>query len=418
MHNRTTRSQFQPPFHLETENPEDSTPFRLPATELLPKLPAHLTADRQFTPLGPRPGYPLLQPASSRRLVIRPHFARPGKLVRKKRILLGLFFLLLAGVFSIWLSTRVADVTIYQVSAQDATQYISGGGVIFPRQQLSLSYPLPEKAVAVFVKAGDEVTPNQALLKLDPTQVNAQIKQLSDDVAAAQAYLASVSASGTASAIALAQQQYSLAKSKYNAFVTGSSPLLLHNGNLISPMRGVVTTVNISPGEVFAANMPLLIIMDESIVIVHAKIPLANLAQVHTGMQAIATPSALPDLNFKGTISAIVPQADPQTDTFEVWVSIKNASQTLLPGMSAFVRIQSTGHAFAVPRPSILSPDKEPIAFVVRDQHAYIQHVHLTGEVEDKLLVDAGLARDDNIVLVGQYQLRDGQPIRVQSVEK
>jgi RND family efflux transporter MFP subunit len=305
-----------------------------------------------------------------------------------------------------------------RVDAQDATPYISGGGVVFPRQQLSLSYPLPEKALAVFVKAGDEVAPNQPLLKLDPTQLNAQAKQLADDVAAARAYLTSVSANGSASAIALAQQQYALAKSKYNAFVAGSSPLLLHNGNLISPMRGVVTTVNISPGEAFAANMPLLIIMDESVVIVHVKVPLANLSQVHTGMQAIATPSALPDLNFKGTISAIVPQADPQTDTFEVWVSIENSSKTLLPGMSVFVRIQSTGRALVVPRPGILHPDKNPVAFVVRDQHAYLQQVHVAGEVRDELLVDAGLTRGDNIVLVGQYQLRDGQAIRVQSVEK
>lgn len=416
MDNHTPRSQFQPPFRPEAESSGDFTPFCLPTTEL---LPARLKPDRQFATLGPKPAY--AQRVSSRRLLIGPRFALPGKLVRKKSILLGLFFLLLASVFFIsifFLSTRTADVTLYQVSAQDTTPYISGGGVIFPRQQLSLSYPLPEKALAVFVKVGDEVAPNQPLVKLDPTQLNAQAKQLSDDVAAAHAYLASVSASGTASAIALARQQYSLAKSKYNAFVAGSSPLLLHNGNLISPMRGVVTTVNISPGEVFAANMPLLIIMDESTVIVHVKVPLANLSQVHTGMQAIATPSALPDLNFKGTISAIVPQADPQTDTFEVWVSIENPSKTLLPGMSVFVRIQAAGRALVVPRPGILNPDKDPVAFVVHDQHAYVQHVHVAGEVRDELLVDAGLERGDIIVLVGQYQLRDGQAIRVQSVEK
>jgi RND family efflux transporter MFP subunit len=365
--------------------------------------------------LGPKPQYAPLQHVSARRLALRPRISLPGKLTWKNIIPLCLFILLLASVFSVWLSTRAADVTLYEVSAQNTTQYISGGGVVFPNQQLSLSYPLPEKVLAVFVKVGDEVAPNQSLLKLDPTQLNAQIKQLSDDVAAAHAYLASVSASGSSSAIALAQQQYALAKSKYSAFVAGSAPL--HNSNLISPMRGVVTMVNISPGEVFTANKPLLIIMDESVVVVHMKVPLTDLSQVHTGMQAIATPSALPDLSFKGTISTIVPQADPQTDTFEVWVSIENSSKTLLPGMSAFVRIQSQGRAFIVPRAAILSSEKETIAFVVRAQHAYVQHVHVEGEVEDKLLVDAGLARGDTIVLVGQYQLRDGQAIHVQSVE-
>jgi RND family efflux transporter MFP subunit len=411
MSNHTTRSQFQPPFRPAAKSSDAVTSYRLPITGSLPKLPTPLQPVRQFAPLVPMPSVP------ARRLVLRPRISFPVRLAWKKMLLLGLFFLLLVSAFSVWQSIRAANVTVYQVGAQDALHTISGGGVVFPRQQLSLSYPLPERALAVFVKVGDEVAPNQSLLKLDPTQLDAQIKQLSDDVAAAHAYLMSVSNGGSPSAIALAQQQYALAKSKYNAFVAGSSPLLLHNGNLVSPMRGVVTTVNISPGEVFTANMPLLIIMDESVVIVRVKVPLANLSQVHTGMQAIATPSALPDLNFKGTVSAIVPQADPQTDTFEVWVSVENSSKTLLPGMSAFVRIQSSNTAFGVPRLAVLNAEKEAVTFVVRAQHAYVQHVHIAGEVADKLLVDAGLTRGDTIVLIGQYQLRDGQAVRVQSVE-
>lgn len=308
-------------------------------------------------------------------------------------------------------------VTLYKVGEQNVTQDIGGGGIIYPRQQLDISYPVAERIVKVFVKPGDQVAVNQSLIQLDPSQLNAQIKQAADDMAAAQAYLNAVSASGNAVTIAQAQQAYNLAKNKYNALVAQAASPLLHNGNLVAPMSGVVTNVNVNPGEVFAADTPLLTIMDESIVVVHVKVPLANLGQVHLGQTAIVTPSALPYQNFHGTVSAIIPQADPQTDTFEVWVAVVNSDMSLLPGMSAFVRIQTASKGVVVPRLAVLNPSTEAAVFVVRGQQAYLEHVHVAGRSADKLIVDEGLSPGDKVVLVGVDRLKNGQAVRVTRIE-
>ena len=142
--------------------------------------------------------------------------------LKKKTILIAsITSLLIVVLCFIWISVKAAvpDVTLYQVGEQNVTQYSGGGGIVFPRQQFTLSYPVVKYALDVLVKAGDQVSLNQPLLKLDPTRLNAQITQMSDDVAAAQAYLSSVSTTGNAASIAQAQQQYTLAKSKYNALV-------------------------------------------------------------------------------------------------------------------------------------------------------------------------------------------------------
>jgi RND family efflux transporter MFP subunit len=359
-------------------------------------------------PFTPQPAFPLLS-ISSR---------RPA---RKKKIVLvaSITSLLIAVISFLCLSVRttVPDVTLYQINEQNVTQYSGGGGIVFPRQQFSLSYPVLEYAVEVLVKAGDQVSRNQPLIKLDPTRLNAQIEQLSNDVVAAQAYLSSVSNSGNAASIAQAQQQYTLTKNKYNALVAESSSLLLHDGDLVSPMSGVITAVNIDSGEVFAADAPLLVIMDESTVIVHVKVPLANLSQIHMGQQAVVTPSALPNLNFQGTVSSIVPQADPQTDTFVVWVSIPNPHKTLLPGMSTFVRIQAPGQALIVPRLAVLNPSTSPVTFVMQNQDVYLQPIHIAAFIGDRILVHDGLKIGDRVVLVGQNVLRNGQRVHVRSVE-
>jgi RND family efflux transporter MFP subunit len=338
---------------------------------------------------------------------------------RLARAIVVLSAICLCGIaLSIWLTTRgVTDVTLYQVGNQNVSHAIGGGGIVFPYQQLVISYPSTERVVSVLVKPGDMVTPNQPLLRLDPTQLSAQITQASNDVAAAQAYLSSVSAGGNALAVAHAQQEYELAKNKYNALVAQTSSTILHSGNLIAPMAGIVTAVNINTGEVFAANTSLVTIMDESKVVVRVKIPLINLQQIAVGQPATVTPSALPNVNLPGVVSTIIPQADPQTDTFEVWVEVVNTNRTLLPGMSAFARIQEKGVALTVPRLALLNADHESIVFVARNQHAYVAHVQVVGQSGNTMLVSKGLRVGDRVVVVGVDTLHDGQAIRARSVE-
>jgi len=346
------------------------------------------------------------------------------KNLRKRRFfLVGSIVAAVLILGGTWLGLRLVSntpgVTLYNVGTQNASQYVGGGGIIYPQQQLDISYPVPERVVTVNVKPGDTVKLNQAIIGLDPAQLNAQIKEASDEVNAAQAYLNSVTSGGNSVAIAQAQEQFNLAQSRYNSLVAQADSPLLHNGNLIAPLAGVITAVNINPGEVFAANTPLITIMDESTVIVRVNIPLTSLGQVHVGQSAQVTPSALSNLNVSGTVISVIPQADPQTDTFQVWVAVKNPDKTLLPGMSAFVRIQNTSarSMIAVPRMAVLDPVHEALVFVVRNMHAYIVHVHIVARTLNMLYVDSGLQVGAQVVLVGQYRLRDGQVIHVAHVE-
>jgi RND family efflux transporter MFP subunit len=326
--------------------------------------------------------------------------------------------LISAAVLYVLLNISSASVTVFQVGVQNVEQHVGGGGIVFPNQQLDLSYPVAERAVNVLVKPGDQVIPNQPLIQLDPSQLTIEIKQASDEVAAAQAYLITVSSSvSNAATIAQAQQQYDLAKSRYNAIVASTTSPILHHGFLISTIHGVVTSVNISSGQVFAAGTTLLTIMDESTVIVHAEIPLSNLQQIYLGEPAVVTPSALPDLTFNGTVTAIVPQADPQTDTFEIWVSIVNSDRALLPGMSAFVSLQNSKRAFVVPRLAVLNPGQGSEVFVVRDDHVYLQHVHIIGRSTTAVFIGSGISSGDKIVLVGLDSLQNGQQVHVTGVE-
>lgn len=312
----------------------------------------------------------------------------------------------------------VHDVTAFRVGHRKmVSQYIGGGGIIYPRQQVTISYPAQLHIVDVLVKEGDHVKQGQPLIKLDPDQVNAQLNRAQDDVDAAQSYLNSVSGAGNSVAIAAANQALEQAQSKLKALQAQTSSIL-HDDQLVSPIQGVVTNLNAAPGLQFGTNASLLTVIDQSSVIMRAKIPLENLSQVQLGMNALVTPSALPNQTFNGTVTAITPQADAQTDTFQVDIQVNNTQQMLLTGMSAFVRIQGQVNAFVVPRLAVLNPDRESSVFEIRNGHAYIKAVHVLGRSTDDVYVDDGLTGNDLIVLLPIQFMRQGQEVDVVRTER
>lgn len=340
----------------------------------------------------------------------------------RKLVLCSLFglFLLLGGGTLFWLKSLSPPITLYRIGPQRPINlFIGGGGIIFPHQQLSVSYPATERVVDVKVNPGQHVTANQPLLRLDPTQLNATTKQAADDLEASQNYLNSVSGMGNAVTIAQAHQDYQLAKNRYDSLVARSSNALLRSdGSLLSPIDGVVTLVNVNPGEISDGNTPLVTIMDLSSVVVHVKVPLVYLGQVQVQQTAQVTPSASSHQSFDGKVISIIPQADPQTDTFEVWISIDNQDNKILPGMSAFARIQSPLSALAVPRLAVLTPEGDAAVFVVRQQVARLQHVQVVGRTDDTIYITGNIAAGDQVVLVGLDMLQDGQRVRVTHIER
>ena len=125
------------------------------------------------------------------------HTVKARSWARRLLIRVGvlLSILLVLGLIGMALYTSFAfqNVTAFQVGARQAVPiYIGGGGIVYPRQQIPVSYAAAGRVIDVIAKVGDQVKANQPLLQLDQSQVNSQINLAANDVAAAQSYLNSV----------------------------------------------------------------------------------------------------------------------------------------------------------------------------------------------------------------------------------
>src|SRR6266851_5750341 len=95
-------------------------------------------------------------PLSSVKHGVSPSVAR--LLQRKRRPVvrvLGTLFVIAAVVFEVWKlnANAMPDVTLYKVSMQQISLDVGGGGLVYPYQQLDVSYPVAERVINVLVKA-------------------------------------------------------------------------------------------------------------------------------------------------------------------------------------------------------------------------------------------------------------------------
>jgi multidrug efflux system membrane fusion protein len=333
--------------------------------------------------------------------------------------LIVLIVVLSGGTFAVWRyvikPNTVADVVAYKLSTQAVPVTVGGSGVIYPQNEMDVQYPEAVQVNQVKVSAGDSVKVGQALMSLDVGQLASQIALAQAKVNTYQNLVNADSVSNP-SRVPSDQSQLQLAQSQLSQLQSQQGNL--QGGNLTASINGVVTQINVNAGETVSANTPLLTIMDESNVIVHAKIPLANMGQVKLQQTATVSASAVSNLTVNGKVTQVVPEADPQTDTFEVWVTIPNTTGALLAGMSAFVNIQSTASSLAVPRVAVLNQDSNPQVFVVgADNRAHLQSVHVSGRSADFIYVDSGLTVGQEVVVQGLDTLLDNQQIKVNSVE-
>src|SRR5436305_10606423 len=207
-------------------------------------------ADREVfpPPIGGGPPPPLTKTLQQKKQTQK-QTAGKGRKTRfqAKRILLRigvpltiLIVLILVGT-ALYTSFAFQDVTAFQVGSRKAVPlYIGGGGIVYPRQQIPVSYAAAGHISNVIVKVGDQVKAGQPLITLDQSQVNAQVSLAANDVAAAQAYLNSVSSASPYNpvTVANAQQRLQVAQNRYNS-LTSQSSSILHDGNLGAPAAGI-----------------------------------------------------------------------------------------------------------------------------------------------------------------------------------
>ncbi|MEJ2151724.1 MAG: efflux RND transporter periplasmic adaptor subunit [Gemmatimonadota bacterium] len=368
-------------------------------------------------------------------------------------------------------------VEVEPVVRRDLTAVVSASGTLEPKHSVSISATTSGEVVRVDVTEGQRVKTGDFLLQLDPVNVAAGASGQEAAVGVARADLASAEAQlafateefdrkrRLADADLIPRAELDAARAELrarraavdaaknriqqNEAMLRSAKHDLSQVTITSPIDGVVTRVNVEPGEVAmigTMNQPgtvLLVIADMAVMEATIDVDETDVVDLEVGQTAAVTVDAFPDTTFIGHVTEVGTSpkivatasgpADDSTD-FEVVVTLDDRLPSAQSGLSCSSEIVTAEreNVLTIPIQSLVVRSMADDAagsdgvveregvFVVRDGTARFAPVRVGISGERYFEVRSGLDESDQVVS-GSYQalrdLSDGDTVKIERQE-
>lgn len=186
------------------------------------------------------------------------------------------------------------------------------------------------------------------------------------------------------------------------------------SGNVIAPISGTLATMNAQAGSFISNSLPLAVIEGGEAMKVTVSVSEVLVPQLAIGDEAEVTVDAA-DQTFTAAIRSVERAANAQTSLYTVTLTVPADVSGLLSGMFADVtfRTNVSENTLVIPSDAILTSEDTQYVFVVEDDAARYVEVTtgLTGNGVTEVL--SGLTEGQQLVVVGQQYLADGDPVRI-----
>ena len=239
------------------------------------------------------------------------------------------------------------------------TQVVMATGTVQPVTTITVGTQVSGTVMERLADFNDRVKAGQVLLRLDPTNLQARLRQAQAQAASAQAGVALATASlernrqlvaqNFISGLALDQSQrefdaarasLELARAQVDAAQAD-----VNNSVIRSPIDGIVIRRNIDVGQTVAASFQtpelFLLARDLRQMQIHTNVSEADVGQVQPGQQVRFTVDAYPQAEFEGQVQQFRLNSTTAQGvvTYNIIVGVDNSDERLKPGMTAQTRI-------------------------------------------------------------------------------
>lgn len=245
------------------------------------------------------------------------------------------------------------------VERGELTQQASANGTLNPVSLVNVGTQVSGTVVKWYADFNDQVKEGQKLLELDPSLLEAQLKQSEASLASARSKL-KLEEANAARARELFKLEY-ISRQEFDvstqsleaarAQVAQVSALVekdrtnLGNSVIRSPVSGVVVSREVDVGQTVAASFqtPTLfkIAQDLAKMQINSSYAEADIGSLKEGQKATFRVDAFPNRNFRGVVKQVRlnPTTVQNVVTYDVVIAVDNPDQILMPGMTAYVNI-------------------------------------------------------------------------------
>jgi membrane fusion protein, multidrug efflux system len=364
---------------------------------------------------------------------------------------------------------RPIAVRSIQLAPRDIRRNIESVGSLFPYEEVTVSSEVEGKVDQVLVDVGDHVSTGQAIVRIQPTELQLNLEQqrasmrqaraklgLADDGEDLKDIRAAAEVKKAAADLADAEQKYQRSKtlyeqgllpkqnydeaeSRYNAAraaydlsvqgienlrgqlaqsraSTALAQKKVADTTIRAPFAGQVKERSVTQGQYLKVQTAVMIIVNIDPLRVRLRVPEKMAAWVRVGQEVTVSVEAYADRTFSGKITRINPSVDQQTRAFEVEALVENHQSLLKPGffVKAVIPSNYVVSSLFVPQDALSYVYGVYKVFVIENNTLKEKEVKIGEHAGDDVEILEGLNQGERIALSAKGQeLKDGASVEI-----
>jgi len=319
------------------------------------------------------------------------------------------------------LRREVSGITVKPVSLSTVDEVYETTGTVRSDRTSVVASRVMGVVTSLLVREGDTVKAGQLLLMIDNRDAAQRVQAAENAVASAKQnkLLAETTwrrYKNMYDEKALSRQemdqietQKKVAESEYERTLAmeREATTYLSFSRVTSPVSGIVTEKRMDAGSMASPGMPLLVIESGGGSYIEAAVDAGLGNKVKTGMvvEAVVETISQP---LSGTVREVFPAVDPQSRTFTIKVSLKDARPR--SGLFARVRIPvGRKEVILVPKQAIVQKGQLTGVYIVDGSDIIIYRLVRAGNATSSgTEILSGLAVNDRVVIAGVERVMDG----------
>src|SRR5215469_8580331 len=324
-------------------------------------------------------------------------------------------------------ATVVRPVRTVTVAMQEGGEKVSLTGEIQPRYQADLGFRVSGKILERPADVGTEVKKGDLLARLDPQQFKQDLEVAKADVAKADAEVTRSQAqeyrqrellkNGHTTQVAYDQAVKTFKTAQAEADAARARQIQASENlgytELKADNDGVISATGADPGQVVSAGQ----------MVVRLAQPGEREGVFNVAEGAFKSPPrdptvevdlvSNPEIKATGKVRYVSPQADPETRTYTVRVSLPEAPPQMRLGANVVGAVTlEEGQTVAIPGSALFQKDGKPAVWLVeKDSTVQLKPITVQRYQGDSVVVGDGLAQGDVVVTAGVQKLLPGQKV-------
>ncbi len=292
---------------------------------------------------------------------------RPKERLLKTNSIIGI--LIVVGILSGCSKKSVDEIVFVKPSVKDVRVTVSVSGTVIPKNRLEVKPPLGGRVEKVYVSEGDYVRSGQTIAQMSSGERAAIL-----DTARAQG------------------------SSNLRYWETVYKPILI-----VSPMNGTVIVRNIEPGQTISAADTAIVISDR--LIAQALIDETDIGQIHSGMPAVITLDAYPDIQIKGSVGHISYESTTVNNVtmYKAEIIPENVPGFVRSGMSSSIEIivSSRDNVMTIPNKAVKRGERGTAVMIkiAEGERPDFRPVKLGPVIGSDVEIISGLSTNDTVMI-------------------